>query len=138
MRQPDTSEIGKQDKPVDFFDKGKFESTLSEIVESYRSQHKNLEVVALNQPFELEGEKVVFHLISDIQTEIFQKIKPDLTTQVRRKLNNYNIQLDFEMKEEVEDDKKRLYTSTDKLLYLKEKNGMLGELLTRFQLETDF
>jgi DNA polymerase-3 subunit gamma/tau len=124
--------------PVDFFDKEKLSELLAGIVESYKEQHRNLEAVALNQPFDLEGEKAVFHLISEIQAGIFQKIKPELTAELRRKLNNYNLQIEFEVREEVKDEKKRLYTSTDKLHYLREKSELLGELLNRFKLETDF
>jgi DNA polymerase-3 subunit gamma/tau len=127
-----------EEKPVDFFDKEKLSKVLAGIVDSFKEEHRNLEAVALNQPFELEGEKAVFHLVSDIQAGIFQKIKQEITTELRRKLNNYNLQIEFEVLEEVKDDKKRLYTSTDKLHYLREKSDLLDELLNRFKLETDF
>lgn len=127
-----------EEHQVDFFDKEKLSNVLVGIIQTFKEEHRNLEAVALNQPFELEGEKAVFHLVSDIQAGIFQKIKQEITTELRRKLNNYNLQIDFEVREEVKDDKKRLYTSTDKLHYLREKSDLLDELLNRFKLETDF
>ena len=127
-----------EEHQVDFFDKEKLSSVLVGIIQTFKEEHRNLEAVALNQPFELEGEKAVFHLVSDIQAGIFQKIKQEITTELRRKLNNYNLQIEFEVREEVKDDKKRLYTSTDKLHYLREKSDLLDELLNRFKLETDF
>lgn len=127
-----------EEHQVDFFDKEKLSNVLVGIIQSFKEEHRNLEAVALNQPFELEGEKAVFHLVSDIQAGIFQKIKQEITTELRRKLNNYNLQIEFEVREEVKDDKKRLYTSTDKLHYLREKSDLLDELLNRFKLETDF
>jgi DNA polymerase-3 subunit gamma/tau len=136
--QPQAATEKVEERPIDFFDKEKLSKVLAQLVESYKEEHRNLEAVALNQPFDLEGEKAVFHLVSDIQAGIFQKIKPEITAELRRKLNNYNIQIEFEIMEEVKDDKKRLYTSTDKLHYLREKNELLDELLSRFKLETDF
>lgn len=127
-----------EEHQVDFFDKEKLSNVLVGIIQTFKEEHRNLEAVALNQPFELEGEKAVFHLVSDIQAGIFQKIKQEITTELRRKLNNYNLQIEFEVREEVKDDKKRLYTSTDKLHYLREKSDLLDELLNRFKLETDF
>ncbi|EMS33346.1 hypothetical protein C943_00624 [Mariniradius saccharolyticus AK6] len=127
-----------EEHQVDFFDKEKLSNVLVGIIQAFKEEHRNLEAVALNQPFELEGEKAVFHLVSDIQAGIFQKIKQEITTELRRKLNNYNLQIEFEVREEVKDDKKRLYTSTDKLHYLREKSDLLDELLNRFKLETDF
>lgn len=127
-----------EEHQVDFFDKEKLSNVLVGIIQTFKEEHRNLEAVALNQPFELEGEKAVFHLVSDIQAGIFQKIKQEITTELRRKLNNYNLQIEFEVREEVKDDKKRLYTSTDKLHYLREKSDLLVELLNRFKLETDF
>lgn len=127
-----------EEHQVDFFDKEKLSNVLVGIIQTFKEEHRNLEAVALNQPFELEDEKAVFHLVSDIQAGIFQKIKQEITTELRRKLNNYNLQIEFEVREEVKDDKKRLYTSTDKLHYLREKSDLLVELLNRFKLETDF
>lgn len=139
IASPARSAVEKvEEKPVNFFDAEKLSMVLASLVNGLKEDHRNLEAVALNQPFHLEGEKAIFHLVSDIQAGIFQKIKQEITNDLRRKLNNYNLQIDCEVREEVKDDKRRLYTSTDKLHYLREKSELVGELLNRFKLETDF
>ncbi|WP_373496086.1 hypothetical protein [Aquiflexum sp.] len=113
------------------------QQVLFEITEDYKTNHKNLEVTVLKQEFVLEGETITFHLNGELQQDIFQKIKADVLGLLRRKLNNYSIHIQSEIKEEAEG-KKKLYTSTDKLQYLKGKSPALAELQRRFQLETDF
>jgi DNA polymerase elongation subunit (family B) len=119
------------------FDLDRLNQVLYEVIEQYKSQHKNLEVTVLKQPVVLEKETVTFKLNGEIQQDIFQKVKPDVLQVVRRKLNNYSVTLEAVVIEEIEGQKK-LYTSTDKLQYLKEKSPALVELQRRFGLETDF
>lgn len=122
---------------AEIFDFDKLRNVLSEITEDFKTNHKNLEVTVLKQEVVLEGETITFLLNGEIQQDIFNKIRSDVLGTLRRKLNNYSIQIQCEIKEE-SDGKKKLYTSTDKLLYLKEKSPALAELQRRFQLETDF
>jgi antitoxin component YwqK of YwqJK toxin-antitoxin module len=112
-------------------------NVLFEIIEDYKNNHKNLEVTVLKQEVVLEGETITFHLNGELQQDIFHKIKADVLGTLRRRLNNYSIHLESEIIEE-ETGKKKLYTSTDKLQYLKGKSPALVELQRRFQLETDF
>ena len=107
-------------------------------MEEYRSHHKNLEVTVLKQPVSLDIETITFHLNGEIQQDIFLKIKPEILNMLRRKLNNYSIHIEQEIKEEESGGKQKLYTSTDKLLFLKGKSPALIELQKRFGLETDF
>jgi hypothetical protein len=113
-------------------------NVIHEIIEDLKSNHKTLEGTVLKQSFILEGETITFHLNGEIQQDIFFKIKNDILGILRRKLNNYSIHLDCEIKEDDESNKKKLYTSTDKLHYLLEKSPALAELKKRFGLETDF
>jgi len=123
---------------AEIFDLEKLQQILFEIIEDYKSHHKNLEVTVLKQPVSLENETITFHLNGEIQQDIFLKIKPEVLNILRRKLNNYSIHIEQEIKEEESNGKRKLYTSTDKLLYLKEKSPALVELQKRFGLETDF
>ncbi|WP_106567568.1 DNA polymerase III subunit gamma/tau [Cecembia rubra] len=139
------TELKKEDEKVSLnpqlaeeFDLQKLNSILQEIIFTYKEQHKNLETTVLKQPVELTGETITFKLNGEIQQDIFQKIKPEVFQLLRRKLNNYSIHLDSVIVEEVIDGKKKLYTSTDKLQYLKGKSPALIELQKRFGLETDF
>jgi rubrerythrin len=135
----DTVELphSKETQLAEVFDLEKLHQILSEIVEDYKSHHKNLEVTVLKQPVSLENETITFHLNGEIQQDIFLKIKPEVLNILRRKLNNYSIHIEQDIKEE-SNGKRKLYTSTDKLLYLKEKSPALIELQKRFGLETDF
>lgn len=121
------------------FDLAKLNYVLSEIIEDFKSNHKNLEITVLKQQVRLEDEKIIFELNGEIQEEIFQKLRPELLGMLRRKLNNYSISLAAEMAEEDEESNaQRLYTNTDKLRFLLQKSPALGELQKRFGLETDF
>jgi DNA polymerase-3 subunit gamma/tau len=123
---------------AEIFDLPKLKSEINEIIEDYKSQHRSLEMTVLKQPVVIENETIIFQLNGDIQEGIFQKIKPDILQILRRKLNNYSIHLEAVIKEEENDGKRKLYTSTDKLNYLLEKSPALKDLKQRFGLETDF
>lgn len=123
---------------AELFDLTKLQEVLFEIAEEYRSNHKSLELTVLKQPVSLDNETVTFHLNGEIQQDIFLKIKTDILSKLRRKLNNYSIHIEQEIKEEELDGKRKLYTSSDKLNYLREKSPALIELQKRFGLETDF
>lgn len=120
------------------FDSQKLQIVLNEAISNYKNNHKNLETTVLKQPVTLEGEAITFQLNGEIQQDIFLKIKPELLQFLRRKLNNYSIALNFVIEEKESSSSRKLYTSTDKLNYLKEKSPALAELQRRFGLETDF
>jgi hypothetical protein len=124
---------------AEIFDLPKLKSGINEIIDEYKEHHRSLEVTVLKQPIVLEGETITFQLNGEIQEGIFNKIKPEILTVLRRKLNNYSIHLDAVIKEEEESHgKRKLYTSTDKLNYLLDKSPALADLKRRFGLETDF
>jgi DNA polymerase-3 subunit gamma/tau len=123
---------------AEIFDLAKLKFEISEIIEDYKLHHRSLEMTVLKQPVVLENETIIFQLNGEIQEGIFQKIKPDILQILRRKLNNYSIHLEAVIKEEENDGKRKLYTSTDKLNYLLEKSPALKDLKQRFGLETDF
>lgn len=128
----------KQPQLAEIFDLEKLNQVMYDVIEQYRSQHKNLEVTVLKQPIRLEKETVTFQLNGEIQHDIFLKIKPEVLQFLRRKLNNYSVSLEAIIVEEELEGKKKLYTSSDKLQYLREKSPALVELQKRFGLETDF
>lgn len=142
--QEAVSEIKEDPRPVkqpqlaEEFDLEKLQHVLEGVIDQFRKQHKNLEVTVLKQPVFLEKETVTFKLNGEIQQDIFHKIKPEVLQVIRRKLNNYSVTMEAVIVEEEVDGQKKLYTSTDKLQYLKEKSPALSELQRRFGLETDF
>lgn len=123
---------------AEIFDLARLKSEINEIMEDYKVHHRSLEMTVLKQQVILEGETITFQLNGEIQEGIFQKIKPEILQILRRKLNNYSIHLEAVIKEEETNDKRKLYTSTDKLNHLLEKSPALEDLKRRFGLETDF
>lgn len=111
---------------------------VAEILLEFKADHKNLEMTVLKQPFEIVDNTVLFILNGEIQKDVFLKIKPEFVGLLRQKLNNSQVRLELELRENIADDKPKLYTSTDKLNYLKEKSGAFRDLQNRFGLETDF
>lgn len=123
---------------AEVFDLSRLKHEINQIIEEYKEQHRSLEMTVLKQSVTLEGETITFQLNGEIQEGIFHKIKPEILQTLRGRLNNYNIHLDAVIKEEEPNGKRKLYTSTDKLNYLREKSPALKELQRRFGLETDF
>lgn len=111
---------------------------MEDIIYTFREQGKNMEISILRQPFEVLEEKVVFFLSGEIQKDLFLKIRQEVTLLMREGLKNHKADLGFEIREDAVSSAKKLYTSTDKLNYLREKSPALKELQQRFGLETDF
>ncbi|KEO74365.1 hypothetical protein [Anditalea andensis] len=128
-------EVSQEEEVFDFY---KVQGVVNDIIYDYKEQGRSMELAVLKQPFDLRDNVAVFKLIGEIQKDIFNKAKPDILKLLRKKLNNYKIDLNFEINSEAINPGKKLYTSTDKLNYLREKSPALKELQKRFGLETDF
>jgi hypothetical protein len=120
------------------FDLPTLQGVVNDIIDEFKKGQKSMEVTVLKQPIGLVDEEVTFYLNGDLQVDIFTKIKPELTGLLRKRLSNYKIDVLFEIKEDAVSKGQKLYTSTDKLNYLREKSPALKELQKRFGLETDF
>lgn len=130
--------ISNEAKPREPFNVSVVQAALEDIIYTFKQQGKNMEISILRQPFEVSGEKVVFLLSGDIQKDLFLKIRQEVTLLIRESLKNHKADLSFEIKEDAVSAAQKLYTSTDKLNYLREKSPALKELQQRFGLETDF
>lgn len=120
------------------FDESKLLDVLDGIIHAYKEKDKNMEIAVIRQPFEINGERITFFLNGELQRDIFEKIKPELQGLLQKSLHNSQVMVSFEIKEEAVAPAQKLYTSTDKLMYLREKSPALKELQKRFGLETDF
>lgn len=120
------------------FNKASVQELLEDVLQDYKKLGKSMEIAVVKQPFEIDQEKIVFFLQGELQKDIFIKLKPELTGFLKRGLQNHSLEISFEIREEVANRASKLYTSTDKLRYLKEKSPALKELQQRFGLETDF
>jgi hypothetical protein len=137
-QDPETVKIDETAQMEEPFDFHKVQGTVNDIIYDYKEQGKSMELAVLKQPIELKGNLVTFQLSGEIQKDIFTKAKPDILKFLRKKLNNYTIELDYQINAEAVSPGRKLYTSTDKLTYLREKSPALKELQKRFGLETDF
>lgn len=120
------------------FDQSKIQEVLDKVIQEFKEMGNNMEISVIRQPFEIRGEKIIFLLNGEIQKDIFVKLRPELTGRLRRFLQNRNVEVSFQINPQPVSTASKLYTSTDKLLYLREKSPALKELQKRFGLETDF
>jgi len=111
---------------------------VEDVLQEYKKLGKSMEAAVVKQPFEIDQEKIVFFLQGELQKDIFIKLKPELTGFLKKGLQNHSLEISYEIREEVANTASKLYTSTDKLRYLREKSPALKELQKRFGLETDF
>lgn len=104
----------------------------------FAEQRKNLQVEYrfLLQAYELRDKHIIMPLLHPVQETMLAAMKTELTAHLREKLRNSNILVIGEL--QVADDKKMMYTASDKFKYLAEKNPLLLELKDRLGLDTDF
>ncbi len=104
----------------------------------FAEQRKNLQVEYrfLLQAYELRDKHIIMPLLHPVQETMLAAMKTELTAHLREKLRNSNILVIGEL--QVADDKKMMYTASDKFKYLAEKNPILVELKERLGLDTDF
>lgn len=127
-----------QSGPVENLTQEFFDQVLPKILENFKSQKRGMELAILNQPIKVFGNEICLEIMGHVQEEIALKMKPDLLSMIRDLTGIQRVSLKLEVKEEIETEKNKLYTSTDKLIFLKKKHGALAEFQRRFGLETDF
>ncbi len=80
---------------------------------------------------------VKLKVVNKVQQATFLEEKQDLMSFLRKALHNYRLDIETVL-HEGQDNRRRLYTSTDKFNYLAEKNPSLIELRKRLDLDIDF
>jgi hypothetical protein len=108
------------------------------IQELFRTTNKNLELTLLDQEISLHKGEITLQVSGSIQEDIAQKMKPELVGLIRKFTGATSFTINVVQKEEVPDEKGKLYTSTDKLKFLREKHPALMELQRKFDLDVDF
>lgn len=105
----------------------------------YKKADKNFELAILDQGIKVRaGGEVILEVAGHMQEEIAGKMKPELVSLIRQFTGADRVLILVELKEEVDMGASKLYTSTDKLNYLREKHPALAELQRMFGLEADF
>ena len=108
------------------------------IQDVYRTANKNLELTLLDQDIQVKQGEIILLVTGSIQEDIALKMKPELVGLVRKFTGATTFSITVQQQEEVLDEKGKLYTSTDKLKFLREKHPALMELQRKFDLDVDF
>ena len=127
-----------QSGPVENLTQEFFDQILPKIMENFKSQNRGMELAILNQSIKVMNNEICLEVTGHVQEEIALKMKPDLLSMIRDLTGLKRVSMKLEVKEEIEAGKNKLYTSSDKFNFLKEKHGALAEFQRRFGLETDF
>jgi len=118
--------------------------TIDQIKHEWNNFAENLKNEGRDREFNTLNQIVVFNedlsinltLPNSFQSLTIEGLQQELLTYLRTKLNNSNIQLNAEV-EKIED-KKLIYTNSEKFDYLAEKYPNLKDLKSRLDLDTDF
>ena len=108
------------------------------IKDYYRQANKNLELAILDQPIKVDNGEVFLQVMGSVQEEIANKMRPDLLGLLRKLTVANQLSVSVDHKEEIQDDRPKLYTNTDKLRYLRDKHPALAEFQRKFGLDVDF
>jgi hypothetical protein len=106
--------------------------------EEFRAANKNMELAILDQDIRVTDGELLLVVHGSIQEDIANKMKPELIGLLRNFSGATQLSIAVVQQEEGADEKGKLYTSTDKLKFLREKHPALMELQRKFDLEVDF
>lgn len=116
----------------------KLDEVMPKVLSHFKNQNKVLELAILNQPSKMDGHEICFEVMGHVQEEIAQKMRPELLSLIRDLTGAGKIGIKLVVREELESTTNKLYTSSDKFRFLKEKHPALAEFQRKFGLETDF
>lgn len=106
--------------------------------EEFRAANKNMELAILDQDIRVTDGELLLQVHGSIQEDIANKMKPELLSLLRKISGATQLSIAVVQQEEEPDETGKLYTSTDKLKFLREKHPALMELQRKFDLEVDF
>ncbi len=90
-------------------------------------------ILKSNKPEKKSQEEIIFTVKNSLQKDAIEKVEADIISFVADKLQNNKLKLTIEIVELEE--KKQLYTDSDKYKYLTEKNANLNKLKQQFNLD---
>ncbi|REG88367.1 hypothetical protein [Algoriphagus antarcticus] len=109
-----------------------------QVKEHFQKLGKSMELAILGQSVKIKMDVVILEVMGHVQEELALKMKPEVIRIIKELGSVNHFKLELEVKEELESERNKLYTSTDKFNFLKGKHAALGEFQRRFGLETDF
>lgn len=105
---------------------------------SFQDAGKSMELAILGQEIKIVDGQLVLEVMGQLQEDLADKMKSELIRMLREITKSTKVTIKLEVKEELQSNVNRLYTSTDKLNHLKTIHPALSEFQKRFGLETDF
>lgn len=109
----------------------------NEFIEKLKAGGRDREYNTLKQTVRIEDDLTIYlRLPNSFQALTIERLQQELLTYLRSKFNNGNIRLVTEV--EKYEEKKMIYTNSEKFDYLAEKYPHLRKLKSRLDLDTDF
>jgi hypothetical protein len=108
------------------------------IKQHFINSNKNLELAILDQSIRVNQGEIFLEVMGSVQEEIAYKMKPEFLDLVRKLTGANQLSVSIQHQEEVVEERAKIYTSSDKLRFLKDKHPALAELQRKFVLEVDF
>lgn len=119
------------------FSEDQLKLTWNRFLDGLKADDRSSEYNALNQKFQLEDSHTIrLEIINSYQLHMIERVRTELLEFLREQLKNKKIVLRTEVVEPEE--KKMVYTNTEKFKFLAEKYPLMNELKKRLGLETDF
>lgn len=111
----------------------------SQIADNFKTANLINKYVMMNRPIQVVANSIHISFENEVQMQQFnENIKLEILTTLRTKLKNHLIDIELDMVEQEKNDKKMLYTQSDKYNFLVEKHPVISELKQRFGLDHEF
>lgn len=111
----------------------------TQIANNFKKANLINKYVMMNSPIHVIANSIHISFENEVQMQQFnENIKLELLTTLRTKLKNHLIDIELDLVEQEKNDKKMLYTQSDKYNFLVEKHPVISELKQRFGLDHEF
>ena len=111
----------------------------TQIADNFKKANLINKYVMMNRPIHLIANSIHISFENEVQMQQFnENIRLELLTTLRTKLKNHLIDIEMDMVAQAKNDKKMLYTQSDKYNFLVEKHPVISELKQRFGLDHEF
>lgn len=115
------------------------QSEWTQIADNFKKANLINKYVMMNRPIHVIANSIHISFENEVQMQQFnENIRLELLITLRTKLKNHLIDIEMDMIEQEKNDKKMLYTQSDKYNFLVEKHPVISELKQRFGLDHEF
>jgi DNA polymerase-3 subunit gamma/tau len=121
------------------FDLTKFLEVWNEIAQKYKDGNLINKFVMMDRPIELIETVAHVKVENEVQVQHFnEQLRMEVLGILRERLSNYTVDIVLDLTEQENDEKKLLYTQSDKFDFLVQKHPLLGELKQKLGLDHEF